>query len=438
GNNLLLTVSNAVDIWLEGGTPPSKLVLGMGLYGRSFTLRGQQTGIGAPVSGPGTPGVSTREDGFLSYYEICNKLQDGQLTRVWDVRRRVPYAFHGNQWVGYDDKRSIRVKVDFLKEKGLGGAMVWAIDLDDFNGDCGETWPLMKAINRRLAFDATSSPATDELVTDPPATDAPATNAPATNVPATEISATDTPATDARITDALATDALSTDAPATNAPAGDVSATNVPATDGRITDALATNALSTDAPATNASSRTHSPDAGTFTCRDKPNGYYADPNSCRMYYICNQGVASYLPCGTGLYFDPQTYTCNYPGNVQCNAPDTPLFCDDRADGHYADPADCSKFYQCANGFTYLTSCQDGLLWNSHINSCDWPRNVKCDRNEVFSCDGREHGYYGDPSDCAGYYHCAGGKTYRFSCGGDLYWNAQVGGCDYPSNVQCTI
>ncbi len=28
--------------------------------------------------------------------------------------------------------------------------MVWAIDLDDFTGQCGEKWPLMKSINREL------------------------------------------------------------------------------------------------------------------------------------------------------------------------------------------------------------------------------------------------------------------------------------------------
>ena len=46
---------------------------------------------------------------------------------------------------------SVDLKVNFLKEMGLGGAMVWAVDLDDFNGNCGEKWPLMKAINRALS-----------------------------------------------------------------------------------------------------------------------------------------------------------------------------------------------------------------------------------------------------------------------------------------------
>ncbi|XP_038049820.1 chitotriosidase-1-like [Patiria miniata] len=342
GDNRLLTVSNAVDIWLKGGTPPSKLGLGMGLYGRSFNLTGQATGIGAPASGAGTPGGSTQEAGFLSYYEICEKLQDGRLTRVWDPERQVPYAFQDSQWVGYDDPQSIQIKVDFLLGQSLGGAMLWAVDLDDFNGNCGETWPLMKAINRGLT-----------LVTDE------------------------------------------------------------------------------ESPAETRQAST------PFTCLGISDGYYVDPSSCRMYYICNNGVASHLPCGQGLYFDPQSGTCNYPENVQCNVPDTPLFCDDRADGFYMDPADCSKFFQCASGLTYPNSCLSGLLWNTDSNFCDWPGNVNCNQSVVFSCQDRGHGYYGDPYDCAGFYHCAVGKAYRYSCG-HLYWNALIGGCDNPANVQCIL
>lgn len=30
---------------------------------------------------------------------------------VWDDEQMVPYAYNGNQWVGFDDQRSLKMKV---------------------------------------------------------------------------------------------------------------------------------------------------------------------------------------------------------------------------------------------------------------------------------------------------------------------------------------
>jgi chitinase len=62
-----------------------------------------------------------------------------------------PYAYKGNQWVSFDDADMIRKKSELVKAMSIGGAMIWALDLDDFRNSCGcETYPLLKTINRVL------------------------------------------------------------------------------------------------------------------------------------------------------------------------------------------------------------------------------------------------------------------------------------------------
>lgn len=69
-----------------------------------------------------------------------------------DLEGRIgPYAQLGSQWVSYDDIAEIRRKSNLIKQLGLGGGMVWALDLDDFRNSCGcGKHPLLKTMNHEL------------------------------------------------------------------------------------------------------------------------------------------------------------------------------------------------------------------------------------------------------------------------------------------------
>ena len=76
-------------------------------------------------------------------------------TNEWKVFRdnvqKIPYAVKDRQWVGYDDPQSIKEKLDFLKSRKLGGAVLWTVDNDDFSNSCGGgKFPLIKTISGGL------------------------------------------------------------------------------------------------------------------------------------------------------------------------------------------------------------------------------------------------------------------------------------------------
>uniref|UniRef100_A0A2P2HWG6 chitinase n=1 Tax=Hirondellea gigas TaxID=1518452 RepID=A0A2P2HWG6_9CRUS len=150
----VLNVEFSVDYYLKKGVPPRKLVLGLGLYGRTFLLTDPANpAIAAPAQSTAFAGPYTREDGFLGYNEICKKQvsEPGLWRVVWQKAHQAPYMFRQNMWVSYDDDNSVGLKVAFAQSRNLAGVMVWSIDTDDFRGSCGAgKFPLLVAINKAL------------------------------------------------------------------------------------------------------------------------------------------------------------------------------------------------------------------------------------------------------------------------------------------------
>lgn len=102
------SVDEVVQDYLSRGVTPDKMLLGLGFYGR-----------GDDVNFPG----------WTAYKDIV--VTDRQ-TVEWDSVACVPYVadINGNLIIGYESPRSLKIKCQYIKDKGMRGAMCWRTELD--------------------------------------------------------------------------------------------------------------------------------------------------------------------------------------------------------------------------------------------------------------------------------------------------------------------
>ncbi len=117
------------------GVPASKLLLGIGFYGRGWTGV-TQAAPGGTATGPAT---GTYEAGIEDYKVLKTSCPaTGTIAGT-------AYAYCGSNWWSYDTPATIGTKMAWAKSQGLGGAFFW-----EFSGDTGNG-ELVSAINSGLS-----------------------------------------------------------------------------------------------------------------------------------------------------------------------------------------------------------------------------------------------------------------------------------------------
>lgn len=48
---------------------------------------------------------------IIFFEQICKYLKSGEWTEAWDEEQQVPYMYKGTTWVGYDNPKSVEIKV---------------------------------------------------------------------------------------------------------------------------------------------------------------------------------------------------------------------------------------------------------------------------------------------------------------------------------------
>ncbi|MCT4706238.1 glycoside hydrolase family 18 protein [Enterobacteriaceae bacterium H16N7] len=148
-----------VNNYLAAGLKPSQMNLGIGFYGR-VPKRATEPGIDwdkadaakHPVTQPyfGAPeravfssfGLDLTKDSYFKYNDIVSKLLNDpqkRFTERWDDDAKVPYltmkSADGKDLfaISYENPKSVAIKGEYIKSKGLGGAMFWEYGADDNN-----------------------------------------------------------------------------------------------------------------------------------------------------------------------------------------------------------------------------------------------------------------------------------------------------------------
>jgi chitinase len=107
------------------GVPASKILLGIGFYGRGWSGV-TQAGPGGSATGA-APG--TYEQGIEDYKVLKNTCP------VTGTVGGTAYAKCGNNWYSYDTPSTIAGKMNYTKQQGLGGAFFWEFSGDTPNGE---------------------------------------------------------------------------------------------------------------------------------------------------------------------------------------------------------------------------------------------------------------------------------------------------------------
>ncbi|OKL57184.1 hypothetical protein UA08_07332 [Talaromyces atroroseus] len=131
----LTEIKTSLGLMWDVGVSPGDINLGIGFYGRSYTVSDSNCyAPGCPFSSAGNAGSCTDSAGTLSYAEIMEYMEDDDAYVVWDETDAVNYMFwEGDQWVSFDNNITFKQKVDYANEVCLGGLFIWSVDQDTYD-----------------------------------------------------------------------------------------------------------------------------------------------------------------------------------------------------------------------------------------------------------------------------------------------------------------
>jgi hypothetical protein len=142
----------SVDDYLTWGAVPSRVILGLPLYGTRWPTN--DNAVPTETLGEGTDVV------FESAWNTA-----AASGRSYETDAQSPYTRSGGEQLWYGDEESVRARVQFVRDQtDLAGIGFWAMHYD---GDDPQFWDMIRTEARSGADDPGTDTGTDDPTTDP-------------------------------------------------------------------------------------------------------------------------------------------------------------------------------------------------------------------------------------------------------------------------------
>jgi chitinase len=125
------SVDHAVKAYIAAGVPRTKIVVGMPFYARGWGGVGKANNGLYQAHARELP-KGTWEQGVWDYKDLSANYI-GKFKRYWNDEAKAPWLYDADKGVmiTYDDPESLRIKAEYVRAEGLGGAMIWELSGDD-------------------------------------------------------------------------------------------------------------------------------------------------------------------------------------------------------------------------------------------------------------------------------------------------------------------